>query len=186
MYWTLFSYLVFPRDLPLRLWLSSLCGNMLLWFFLFLLFLLFDLGVCSLSWFHFSFLVFQIAFSLSEQVYILSQRGLLCMVAEILIVFFLPCGFVEDCLVVLSYVLCIPRFSRTFFFLLQMGVGFFQRPFLCPVRYILWWSTHIIIKSICYCILWHICHCFCYSFHPWRIQVWIIYFTFFCVCLWNI
>lgn len=99
-------------------------------------------------------LVFQIAFSLPEQVYILSWGGLVCLVAEILIVFFSPVALLKIAL--LCWALCFPRFFRTF---ITNGCWiFFKGFFLCLVIYILWWSTYIIIKSLSYCMLWHMCY----------------------------
>lgn len=49
--------------------------------------------------------------------------------------FFLPCGFVEDCLVVLSYALCFPRFFRTF---LTNGCWIFSKVFFFCVQ----WYTY--------------------------------------------
>lgn len=130
---------------------------MLLWFFLFLLFLLIDLG--GLQPFLVSclfLLAFQIAFSLPEQVYILSRGGLVCLVAEILIVFFSPVALLKIALLCWAMLSVFLDSSGLFS---QMDVGFFQRFFfLCPVIYILWWSTYIIIKSISYCMLWHMCY----------------------------
>lgn len=85
--------------------------------------------------------------------------------------FFLPCGFVEDCLVVLSYVLCIPRFSGTFFFYYYKWMLDFFKGHSCVQ-----WDTYYddlhtsslkaYVTVFCgiYVIGNQNCHCFCYSF----------------------